>query len=501
MRPAALKTFTTWVRGDGAARRIGLSAAAGWSNLALMAASQTLLVPLYLSRWSPEEYGVWLAAQTLGLLVTAFDRGLHAYVGNEAMRMGSVARTHQRRLLGSAMIVWITTSVLELTLVGGAYAFADRWGQGWFGTRHLEVARGGAVVLLAWTVVWCAAAQPATVVARLAVAHGRYLQFAWWHVWFFVGSTVLPAAGVTVGAGLHEAGLLYGLGTLLSYGSALAYWARWACIERLLPVQPSVKDVFSVFRGAALTTVRQAGDWLRLDGFRVLLAPTLGASGLAAFSLMRTMSNVALMGTATFLNPIAPELARGVQANDSRRFQVIFASMWGLLAVIALVLVGLQWCAPWLFGLWTHGSIPYDPWLLALFSVAVLAWLAGQPASLTLQVVNWLRPQVGTALLGTVVLVGGIYLLVPRAGSRAAAFVLLAAEIMTSVLYSWWARAWMRQRGWRWPTELERLSLITVLAASAAIVGIAGAGMWAIVLGAVLMTAVAWQLRLTLPIF
>jgi O-antigen/teichoic acid export membrane protein len=220
--------------------------------------------------------------------------------------------------------------------------------------------------------------------------------------------------------------------------------------------------------------VRGLADNLRQQGVRVVLAPLVGASEVAAFSALRTGANVAMQGLATVMHPLTPELMRYAGSRDRALTRDTFLLVWlvMLLAMVPTVILA-QAFLPLVFPLWTQGKAHFDAPLFALLSGAVLVFGAVQPAAALVAGNNLLKAQLGSALLAGGVAVGGIFVLTPHWGLRGAAVALLAAEISSAIWLERAAIRWMRQVGLEWPkaaalkVKLALLGTFGVLAAMA----------------------------------
>jgi len=197
---------------------------------------------------------------------------------------------------------------------------------------------------------------------------------------------------------------------------------------------------------------RSLAEMARQQGSRIILAPLAGVADMAAFATMRTGANFALQGLNTVTSPVMPELMRFLAARDQARTESAFAIVWLMLcAVLAPAIVVVQWLAPALFPLWTHGKIAFDPWLFGMLSLGVSLFALAQPAAAVLQGNNILRAQLGISVVAAVVAVGGMALLVPLMGVRGAGLALLAAELTSLTACVWMAQKWLQQQAMRWP--------------------------------------------------
>ena len=179
---------------------------------------------------------------------------------------------------------------------------------------------------------------------------------------------------------------------------------------------------------------------------------------------MRTGANFALQGLGTITGPIMPELMRFLVARDQARMEGAFALVWLVLCAVLLpAIVIVQWLMPWLFPIWTHGKIGFDPWLFGMLSMGVAVYALAQPAAAILMGNNIVRTQLAISLLAGLVAVGGMALTVPWVGIRGAALALLAAEGVSLGITVAAARRWLAGQGLRWPSHAFGVAAASVL--------------------------------------
>ena len=209
-------------------------------------------------------------------------------------------------------------------------------------------------------------------------------------------------------------------------------------------------------------------EMARQQGSRIILAPLAGVADMAAFATMRTGANFALQGLNTITGPVMPELMRFLATRDQPRAESTFAIVWLMLcAVLSPAIVVVQWLAPALFPLWTHGKIAFDPWLFGMLSLGVAVLALAQPAAAVLQGNNILRAQLGISMVATTVAVGGMVWLVPHMGVRGAGLALLAAELtrlFASLLGTLVLQVLVAIAYWRQLPALARLRAASLLA-------------------------------------
>jgi O-antigen/teichoic acid export membrane protein len=197
------------------------------------------------------------------------------------------------------------------------------------------------------------------------------------------------------------------------------------------------------------------------------LAPLAGVNALVAFSTMRTGANVALQGLNTITNPLLPELLLFLNQKKQDKTEAAFAMVWTVLVVImAPAIVVFQLIMPGLFALWTKGKVEFDPKVFALLSITILIYALAQPAMAIIRGNNVLNVQVRVSIITAVVVILGMFILVPRIGILGAAISLVIGEIVDTQLYKIAAKKWLLKNGLHWPIRTSRMAALAVFVSS-----------------------------------
>jgi O-antigen/teichoic acid export membrane protein len=223
-------------------------------------------------------------------------------------------------------------------------------------------------------------------------------------------------------------------------------------MEKFVLVSPSMRLGF----GNLVRSLALSGKFLlenaRHQGVRIILAPLVGVTGIAAFSTMRTGANVALQGLNTVIHPLMPELMRFLHQRDQERSEAAFGTIWiVVVAIMAPAVVVAQVIMEPLYHIWTRGHVQFDPLLFGILSLTVLVYAVVQPAMAVVIGNNMLKPQIVLSALAAIVVIGVMYLLVPRFGIIGAGVALLAAEVTATMSYMFFAQRWLRKNGLTWP--------------------------------------------------
>lgn len=276
----------------------------------------------------------------------------------------------------------------------------------------------------------------------------------WWNFLTAIVNSAAPIIAVIFGADLLTTGIITASAITLFNIPIYIDLFFLARKEEINFSRPSWKlgsynfvRSLAIFGKVLLENVRQ-------QGVRLFLAPLAGATGLVAFSTMRTGANVALQGLRTITNPLMPELVRFLHQRDQDRVDASFGIIWIMVvALIAPAIVVLQAIVEPLYTIWTRGQVPFDPLLFATLSLAILVYAVAQPAMAVVIGNNLLKPQVVLPALAAIIVIAGLFLLVPGHGILGAGVALLLAEIAAAIGYKTVAERWLNENELQWPNQ------------------------------------------------
>jgi O-antigen/teichoic acid export membrane protein len=451
--------------------RVFSGSVASWVRIGINLAIQLLGTPIFLSHWTVETYGLWLAFLSATGFLQIIDSGHQALLENEFLRLGQSRKRDLENSLSAGLPVAVLLGTTELLAVLGLLHFN---GLAFLNEGHAADVHALTVLLIAQSLTWLLFGSVGGLLVRSLSPFGYYSRFSWWGTLMQAAMAALPLVAVIAGGGLLAAGLLMLSGVmainLLMFGDVI----RLFRCENLRILKPDVRLGLFNFARSLVLTGRASLEMLRQQGARLILAPLAGAAEMAAFSTMRTGANVVLQGVGTLTSPLMPELMRFLNQRDQVRTEAAFGTVW--LAVVALMapaVIVLQVIAPQVFEVWARGKIAFDPLLFAFLSMGVLVYAVGQPAAAVAQGNNLLRPLFFMALASGIVAVGGMFLLVPRLGIVGAGCSLLAAEVATLVGFVFTTQRWLEKNELRWPWHSFRAVIINVAMTGAGVFAVA----------------------------
>jgi len=450
------------------AARLISGSAASWMRMGIIMTSQLALVPLYLNYWSVEMYGIWLAVQALVAIMTMIDLGHQTYLGYEFLRLANTNKSELSQSLWSGIGAGACIGLLQIVLILVfiyANILPDLLGISGSGDQSLVIA--GGVVLLLQGITWLIASSTGGLFVRALEPFGYYPRLAWWGVFLELVKNIAPAIAVVYGADLLYAGVALAAATLAF--NVPIYLDMFSLMrkQQIKFSRPSIRLGYKNFLRSTAVAGKLLLENARQQGVRLVLAPLSGATSLAAFSTMRTGSNVALQGLNTITNPLMPDLMRFLHERDQTRIEAAFGTVWVVVvALMAPAVVVLQVFIAPLFSLWTQDQIEFNPTLFAILSLTVLVYAVAQPAMAVVMGNNLMKPQLLFSVLAAIIVIGGIVILVPWIGISGAGIALLIGELVASIGYTVYAKKWMHDKSLLWPARSFAIAATSVLIAA-----------------------------------
>ncbi len=394
---------------------------------------QIVSVPVLLEHWGEEEYGVWLAINSLyGLLIT-IDGGHQNYVGNEFLQLVPVGIPETRRMIQAGVGGAFFTAFVELAvaivlaatglLVGLAGVSADRTTDVW-------------ICIGALLAMWVSVGSVSGVIVRLYQPIGDFARATWIGIAQRTSMGLAPVVVAALGGSLRQ-GVIAVSAVSFAFGCAVfvdmtrrmaSYrpffaWPEWSLVARNL-----TRSIWLTAAGF----IAQAQQHF----FLLVVASSLGGvAALPAFTTMRTVANIFLQGANTLSAPLLPDIVRFRASAEWAKLELLLRAVSALSAfVMGVGLVLALPILPTAYTAWTRGHTAFHAPLYALLASAVLVRVFGSPSSSMLAGLNALGSVIAMASIQFAVTVGLGALLVPLDGLRGAGAAVLLGELLGSVI-------------------------------------------------------------------
>jgi len=457
-------------------KRLISGSAASWVQIGITILSQIALVPIYLSFWDVQTYGLWIGVQALVAILATLDHGHQNYLGFEFLKLGQNNKNITGAYLASGMVVGVLIGMLELLIMFGLIV------TGVFGslldeTVSLDPAliQTAGYVLLMQGVVWLLTGSLGGILVRALTAFDYFPRLAWWGVCSATLTSAAPAIAVAFGAGLLVTGIAAASATL--FFNAFLYRDMFSLLRKEEVHLRGVtwQIAWRNFLQSLALSGKKLLESARSNGVRIILTPLSGTNGLVAFTTIRTGANFAMQGLNSITNPLMPELMKFLHQRDQARSETAFGTIWiVIIAIMAPGVIILQAFIEPFFIIWTQGKVPFDPMLFAVLSLGVLIYAIAQPAMAIVTGNNLLKAQLWLSALAALIVVCGMFILVPHIGILGAGLALLVSELVAAIGYGLVAKRWLFTHGLEWPRRSSRIAYYAV--------GIAALAMAALIL-------------------
>jgi O-antigen/teichoic acid export membrane protein len=405
----------------------------GWSaNLVQMMlgmTQQVALIPVFLHFWTSDVLAAWLAIYAAGNLVLIADAGLQLRAVNRFFAFKSSIDSDGRtaRFYAAMLrIYWAVAVTLVALLLGGTFLLPPSAVLGFQATPDFDVAF---IVMTAGMLL----AVPAHLVSGLYRTRGLYGRAVRLQSWAMLVAQVGQLVAIVTTSSLLAVSVVYVATQLL-----LLIYLLTIDAPRLFPFlrgargTVSLRWSFGQFRNAFPFAVANVTE-LALLNLPVLLVSAFVSDrvAVAQWGLTRIAAGL-LRGLCTQATlPLAAELGHDYAVGMKRELQNLYARGSVLITLLAsLVVSGLLPFWPDFFALWTHGTIPYDPWLTVTL---LLGTSAVAPAILALGYANYTNR--GGLLVRTKGLQLALFLvlslvLIPPFGPLGAAVAIVASDLL-----------------------------------------------------------------------
>lgn len=477
-------------------KRLISGTAASWARIGITMLTQVALVPIFLSYWDIKTYGVYIAIQAFVNGLNTLGRGYSDFLQFEFLKLGITNRPKIATLLWSGVSVILIISVVELSILYYISFYSNI--EFLFNENSIINQRFRDDIGWSLLVQWLAwiFSNIIGLFFRALNPFGYYPRMEWWNVISSILTSLITVIFIVNGNDL------LGVTTASSVGAMAIMIVQFLDTNQLLKKESIQFTTASLRLGFEkyLISITLSGRYFlenfKQQGVRLLLSPLVGAASLAAFVTMRTGANVALQGLSTITNPLMPELMRFLHTKDQERMQVAFDSIWlVVVAVLAPAVLVIHALAPFLFTIWTKGQIVYDPYLFATLSLSVLVYGVAQPATAIVTGNNLLRLQMGISLVASLIVIAGIFFLVPHINIVGAGISLLTAEVAAAIGFHHYARKWLQSHQMLWPNKSYLIAARSVVIAAFGMVMMSVFPDYYLVYLAVSLIASCWNIK------
>ena len=359
-------------------KKIIFTATASWSNSALLIVSNIATVPLILSKWSPEIFGIWLLIQafrgTVGLPILAHQE----YVFHENLKLGAKNIRKISEHIFSAIPFGVALSLLIIGLLFIDFNFS--FFSNLFNIPNAFIKEWNLAIVFFAITALATSGVSGFFINALAVL-GYYPLVAWANFLRSLFSTLVPVGFIFLfNINFFEACLILMLVDIIFFGFYYIVIFYILKSNKFFFTKFNYTIGFNQFSSSFLVLIRFIFQNVTSDGIRFLIVLLFNPIALVMFSTIRTISNVIRKGLESIYHSFVPETMNALAEKNFKKFNSAFELYFLFLLIFIYPGVTIaHFVAPSFFTFWTLGKIEFNESLFLLLNFSVLATSLSMP--------------------------------------------------------------------------------------------------------------------------
>lgn len=389
---------------------------------------QLLGLPVFLSIWSLEQYGIWLILSAVPVYFSMSDLGVVAVAGNKmTMAMANNDTIQANRIFQSALLMTVcvlglimaVSTVILAFLDGGILANTEYKGVLFL----LIVATLLGVLNNLMNVVFIANNQYAT--GTYLVSNARVVEWSCTIIAAYLfDDLIFAAAGYLFGrASITLFNLIFTMRRHRHFIWSFKY-AEWESIKEML--KPSLAFM--------AMPVSQA---ISLQGMTLVVGAFLGPVSVVFFNSYRTLSRFLLQGAMVINKPLWPEFSRLFGLGKiNELWKYFYRSLLATSLAMILGMAFLYFTSDVIFEYWTSGKVTIIDNVYYLMVLVACITGVGQVATIVISATNLHTQYFIIVLIASIISVATAYLTIDNYELQGVAIILLVSELLLLIISS-----------------------------------------------------------------
>lgn len=392
---------------------------------------QLVSVPLLLSYWGVNLYGEWLLLSAIPIYLSMSDLGFGAGAANEMTML--VAKGNKKLALEVFQSVFVLVCIVSATLAMVLLLVSEYlpWGA-WFQFSQLGQTEVVHVILLLG--IYVLFGLQLSLLEAGFRCDGNYHKGTFFLAMLRLLEYCVMFIAVILGGGVVAAALSFltvrviGIAGLRLLLRRLSPWISYGYSHA------SLANVRQLASPAISFMAFPLGNALSMQGMIMAIGAVLGPSSVVIFSIIRTISRIALQGMGLINSTVWPELSMAFGKGDFelvRKLHRLSCQLSFWLSNILIIILLISGDA--LVRIWTHGKVEIDYELFGLMMAVIFANSFWYTSSVVHVAVNRHQKMAALYLLGSgASLILAIWLL-PIWGLNGAAIALLSVDCFMAI--------------------------------------------------------------------
>ena len=359
-------------------KKIIFTATASWSNSALLIVSNIATVPLILSKWSPEIFGIWLLIHTFRGTVVLPILAHQEYVFHENLKLGAknIRKISEHIFSAIPFGVALSLLIIGLLLINFNFSFFSNL----FNIPNAFIKEWDLVIVFFAITALATSGVSGFFINALAVL-GYYPLVAWANFLRSLFSTLVPVGFIFLfNINFFEACLILMLVDIIFFGFYYIVIFYILKSNKFFFTKFNYTIGFNQFSSSFLVLIRFIFQNVTSDGIRFLIVLLFNPIALVMFSTIRTISNVIRKGLESIYHSFVPETMNALAEKNFKKFNSAFELYFLFLLIFIYPGVTIaHFVAPSFFTFWTLGKIEFNESLFLLLNFSVLATSLSMP--------------------------------------------------------------------------------------------------------------------------
>jgi len=387
--------------------KIYLTLFSKWFEIIILIFFNILSVTVILSKWSVEEYGIWLLFQIVYGVLYLPNMSLSEYVYNENFKKGKNNKKSIFLNIFSALPFAIINSLLIilLLLIDKNFLFSNNllnipkfFNKEW----NLILIIFSIIILFTSTIV--------NFFNQYLSLSGYYPHFSWLLTVRRTTLLIIPLILIFFfNFDLFNSIISLAVIDIMYY--LTNYFIIFKLIRKKIKLKFDFFRGFNFFKNSLIILLKNLIENLSGPGIRIIISFIYNPITVVIFSAMRTIANIFRQITDGLRDFLIPEFSEIFIKKKIKVFQLYLEIYLTILIFLFFpTMIILQFFTPKLFDLWTLGKIVFDDKLFLILNSAVLIYSTSFPLKIILQSKNLIYFNLKLSILYIIIVITFIWI-------------------------------------------------------------------------------------------
>lgn len=427
-------------------------------------------LPVYLSFWEVELYGIWVLIFSIVGLIKLPIFTFQEYLQNEFLKIGQSNRLEVSKLVFGS--IFITLIILFFFLILSLIIFESLTILNVLNVdqKYFKVIKISIFFLLSSEII----AYIVGILSRALYPFNYYPKIHWLGLLIVIVVPILQLISLFYGFKLIEVSILTFISTNFLNFIFLIYLFNLIKKENIKYKGLFISKNINHFQKSFYLLFGNFVTLIKNEGSRLIMVPFVGAIQLAAYATMKTANNMIKQLFNSFLNSLLIEFSGYINKKNKESFIKSYTFINVMLGILIIpVAFFMQIVISDLFSIWTKNKIQFDNILFASMTISFLIMIYYQPAYLIIKSRNMFIEEMKISIISSVVFIFVFIFFIEKYSIRGAGYALILTEIVACFYFFYYSNKWLKQNFIRFNKKQQSYCFIDLLISSLLILIIA----------------------------